>query len=188
MFENSKDQEMFEKYFPPNPSNTVNDTPRPQQTAVCSHHHCCAPTPVVQCYSRCQGLPHPVPDIAVLVRELSDKVVQLSGDTATIKSVINNLVRSGPIEAQHQVSPPQPELPATVETSPPSPTDLPLSPDIIVIDASQAQVTPPQAVHEEQSEHVDDESMISDSNTIDEFVFEQQEEDLNCKALTNQSR
>ena len=72
------------------------------------------------------------------MRELSDKVVQLSGDTATIKSVINNLVRSGPIVAQHQVSPSQPELPATVDISPHSPTDLPLSPDIIVIEGSQA--------------------------------------------------
>ena len=174
MFENGQDKELFGRYFPPHPSNNPYEPPRSQQSAGCSHHHCCAPPSVVQCHSRCHGPPLPVSDIAALVKELSEKVAQLSGDTATIKSVINTLVKPDTKDAKLQVSLPLAEVHTTVVTSPPHsrPTELPLSPDIVVIETTQDQVTTPQAICEEQLEYGSDESMISDTNTIEEFVFE----------------
>ena len=111
-----------------------------------------------------------------------------------IRHTLNKLTRQDPLpsQPQHQTSP----IPHGLSTSalnspsPPLHTELPLSPDIIVVEPSQDQVTPAPAHLEagEQRDEENDQSMLSDTNTIDDFVNEQYDiNNLNCRALTIQS-
>ena len=194
MFENVQNRELHEKYFPSQPTTGASDPPRPG--AACTQHHCCAPPPpLVQCHGhgRCYGPSPPTLDISAVVLELSEKVTQLSDSMATIKSVLNKFIMPCPTVSlpQQQTTPSMARAPPSVVSSPPQPTctQIPLTPEIIVIENLQAQETPQQVVSDELIEQEDDESMMSDTNTIDDFVFEEQHNtnNLNCLDLTNQS-
>ena len=109
------------------------------------------------------------------VKVLSETVAKLHGDVAAIKAELATLGIA-------KAAKPKPSEQAENST-----TDTPLSPSIIVSDSVPFQLTP-ERQESFQSEH--DQSSSSDTNTIDEFVFDdismETSDHLNSNVQTNQ--
>ena len=99
----------------------------------------------------------------------------MQGDIAAIKADLATLATAKASESKHR------------EQAENSPTNIPLSPDIIVSDSVPYQPTP-ERQESFHSEH--DQSSSSDTNTIDEFVFDdismETSDHLNSNVQTNQ--
>ena len=172
MFENLNDKDMFEGYFPTKSPAQVSQ-PSP---CHCTHHRCCTPPPC-QAHSKCQchGSHAPKDEILPIIRELSERVSKIQNDTAAIKADLAALPTA---ESTTPKSRENPDL---------SPTDAPLSPVIIVAESAPYQLTPD---HQESQHSEHNLSSSSDSNTIDEYVFDDISLDsrnhLNSNVPTNQ--
>ena len=166
MFENIKEKDLFEKYFPAKPTMQQND-PNPSH---CTTHHCCSPPPC-HCHARCQSS-HTASDLPATVRELSEKVSKLSDVTTAMKTELAILTRPRTTNPQGERGP--------------APSNAPLSPEIVVLDSEQFQSTPDVQTSSQQMEH--DQSSSSDTNTIDDNVSDQlnSSSHLNSIVLTNQ--
>ena len=188
MFEKNQDKDLHNKYFSPHPNTNTNNTTGAHQHPACTQYYCWPPPPF-QCHSRCSVPSPPSSDLTPVVEALSEQVSQLSGDTAKIRITLDKIIRQGsihPVPQQHTSA-----IPPEISISPPSHvlrTETPLSPDIIVVEASEGQLTPAQVEGDELKEQEGDQSMLSDTNTIDDFVNEQlNSNNLNYRALTSQS-
>ena len=171
MFENLNEKDLFEKYFP----SKLPDTNTQQVPCHCSSHRCCSPPPC-QCYSKaqCHGSQAHQDVLLPSVKELTETVAKLHQDIADIKADLATL-------AIAKASEPKPS-----DQAKNSPTNIPLSPDI-VSDSVPYQPTP-ERQESFHSEH--DQSSSSDTNTIDEFVFDdismETSDHLNSNVQTNQ--
>ena len=179
MFEQVKEKEMFEKYFPSKPHSRAGESVvnpvSPHTNTMCSSHHCCTPPPC-HCYisPRCQRCPsghsnHDTQDLSGAIKELTDKVCMVVGDIAVLKSELGALTRTPPPIPTHQ------------QETVPTYDDNPLSPEIMIVETSEEQLTPE---HQDSSTQAQHNTSTSSSNTIDDHVAENPY--LNCSVPTNQ--
>ena len=152
LFEAANNKDIFEKYFPSQPSDPRKETHSPNQACGSSHHthRCCAPPPC-QAF-RCHVTTND-DDLTNVVKDLSRKLLQLSNDTSALQVQISEMIAESFSHPARNQSP-----------VPTDQTKTPLSPDLFVVDHGQ---------HSNGSDHSNvqlDQSDSSDSNTIDDNV------------------